>query len=585
MTNCINLIILFVSGILGIITNKSVYGTSGTIVSFILFLLQLLENHKIQSIKWFSYVGFDFNISYKFATVEILLCIFIHIILICLYSAKTAISYEPATTRKLGILNIFLCFMCNAILTNNIILFFVSIEALGLLSSILVSVEKNSEKEAKTVFSINKFASIIFLIGCTILIFETKSFEISAINARQISKFTVIVLLISCFCKGAQIPFASWLIDASKANICASILMHAGTIVSVGIIFISKFSSIFEQYFVIKQLMIYVGLLTTTYMSCMALRFNNIKKIIACLTISSAGIMFITCGLGSYSLAMLCFICHTFFKSLLFLAFAYLISAMSGEKNINVIGGIAKASPKVADCIWISSIFASGFPFLASFFPKIALSWTLDNSGHIVTSIILALSSIMNIIAIIRMISGTLYDKPNMNELTYEMATKSNKYNFYPFWILCIATMCIPFYMWLLYQNGGLCLESKEIIFQMDSFAYIKYSVSVILTIAISIRLFDKFKDLEKIELIMLSSEKSNHENVITKTYEKCLKVIDNFCTMVAYKLNNEPFRLIYYFGTFLNKQHIVCFDKHVNWILSGIAMCIIVAFLKMVIN
>ena len=581
MTNCITLIILFVSGILGIITNKSVYGKSGTIASFILFLPQLFEHHKIQLVKWFSYVGFDFNISYKFTTVEVLLCLFIHIILICIYYAKTAISYETSTPRKLGILNIFLCFMCNAILTNNIILFYVSVETLGLLSSILVSIEKNSEKEATKIFSINKFASIIFLVGCSILIFETKSFDISAINEMQISKFTAIMLLISCFCKGAQIPFSSWLIDASKANICASILMHAGTIVSIGIIFIAKFSFIFNQHFVIKQFMIYVGLLTTTYMSFMALRFNNIKKVIACLTASSAGIMFIICGTGSYSLAILYFICHTFFKSLLFLAFAYLISAMSGEKNINIIGGIAKSAPKVADCIWISFILASGFPFLASFFPKIALSWTLENSGNIVTSIILFLSGIMNIIAIIRMISGTLYDKPNMNELTYEMATKSNKYNFYPFWMLCIATLCIPFYMWILYQEGGLCLGNKEIILRCISFYYVKYFVSFLLTIAISIRLFNKYKNLER----MITIEDSNQMHDITTIFNKCFEVIDNFCKKIAYKLNNEPFQLIYFFGSCLNKKHMVCLDTHINWMLSGIAICVIVAIFTMVIN
>ena len=562
------------------------YGALFSACSFVPLLF--LKPHTIK-INWFNISNLNFDLSFNFWESEILLCLIITLILVCLYFARPISFFDDSIERKFGVLNIFLFFMCGAILSDNILQFYIGIEALGLISTILVSLEKNADKEATKVFMFNKFASLIFLVAVVLIVLETKSFDISDIRkfclSEESSKLFIpaCLLLVSCFCKGTQFPFSHWLIDAVKANMFASILIHAGTIVAVGIIFIAKFYFIFDCFPILKIVMLTVGLFTSFWMACCALVHNDIKKIIACLTSSSAGIMFIACGLGGYSLAILYFICHAFFKSMLFLSFAYLISSMSGEKCLDHLGGLAKMAPKITDIVWTSFLFAAGFPFLSGFFAKISLMGTIDISDMDFLAIGIIAINMIAITAIFRMLFRSLYGETLADDQTLSRASKSNEYDMKPFWFLACFSIFGSFTIWTVFEWGDLHFGKAGIVYIWNSMDYMVEIFSSISQIAIAILLllmYEKYSTrymengIGPAISIFRQNEIYKIFNIVLRETLKFIMGIFNLVQNYTIReINKCSFRSIYQTGNFLINKHRSLLRYHAVWLLLGITV------------
>lgn len=485
--------------------------------------------------------------------------------------------------------------MCLAILSDNIFQFYVAIEALGIISAFLVGLEKYADKQSSKVYLFNKFASLLFLCGISLIAIKSGGFEIDKIKQiYAISKdkllFPSCLLLISCFCKGAQLPFSYWLLHATKANIFASILIHAGTIVAIGIIFITKFYFIFEAYPILKSIMIGVGLYTSFWMTCCSLANNNIKKIIACLTASSAGIMFISCGIGGYSLALLYFICHAFFKSLIFLSFAYLISAMSEEHNLIKFGGLAKLAPKVADMILVSFLFAIGFPFLSGFFAKLSFVETVELTDMSFISTTNTIVNIITIMAMIRMLVKSLYGKAKADDITLSRASTSENYNTVSFWLLAFIALLGSFTIWSVYEWGDLHFGYGGLVYVRTAEDYAFEAIFNTLQIGVSallIILLGKYSNLNYIvSKIAYALFKKNgiyefFSSFADKTMMYSMKLFNNLTQKMFDIVNAELFYMVFYTGRNLVKIHKSIFYSHVCWIILGIIITLIITAIR----
>ncbi len=343
-------------------------------------------------------------------------------------SANMEISNNIKQTNILKLLNIFSFAMCFAICSNSIWQFYISIELLGLISSVFVGIEK-CNKQATVVYVYNKFASIIFLFGTILYL----------INHPKYNELSIICFIVACLCKSAQLPFSNWLIIATHANTLASILIHCATIIGVGIIFIYKFHYLLEQYSYLSQIILAISLLTSIIYPIVALYETNIKKIIACLTISSTGTMFTLCALKQYSISINYFLCHAFFKSLLFLVFAYYIDYFKTKdirqfynlKYLNTVGLIALFS-----CI--------GVPPFIGFFPKLLINEAIDL--RIIKLFVEISNCLMNIVIFKLYLQ---YLKANKNSI-------SEKFNIKPISVLIICSIIYGFT--ILY-----CIAGKDI--------------------------------------------------------------------------------------------------------------------------
>jgi NADH-quinone oxidoreductase subunit L len=115
-----------------------------------------------------------------------------------------------------------------------------------------------------------------------------------------------------------------------------------------------------------------VGLATSILGATIALKQNDIKKVLAYSTVSQLGYMFLALGVGAYSTGVFHVMTHAFFKALLFLAAGSVIHAMGGEQDIRKMGGLNRL--KITSITFlIGCIAIAGVPPFSGFFSKDAI--------------------------------------------------------------------------------------------------------------------------------------------------------------------------------------------------------------------
>ena len=587
MIQTLPLILLLLSGIFCVVFGFSRISKYGCFLAMILFSACLfLQPHSI-SCEIFKIEEIDFNLSMSFNQIEMFICAIICAILFCLHITKPN---NKSLNKTFGLLNVFAFFMCFCVVSTNLFQFFIGVEALGIISAILVGISDGAHKNSTKTFVFNKFASLVFLIAiCFIAInFDTIQFDEikDACESGDTQKLAIpaALLLISCLCKGAQIPFSHWIIDASKANIFASILLHSATLVAIGIIFITKCYFIFEAFPYLKMVMIVVGISTAFWMSCCSLFHNNIKRIMACSTSASIGIMFVSCGIGEYSLALLYFICHAFFKSMLFLSFSYVIHAMSNEQNILKMGGLSKLIPNVSDVVWISFLSAVGFPFFVGFFAKMSFLGSLQLSNRTSLAIFSIVINIISIIAIFKMIVISMYGKTRADEATISRVSVYNSTSLSSFWMLIIFAVLGSFAAWSMYEWGVLHFGFGGIIYARELFDCFVENVIEMVQIAIAIMLVLLLKNKSKKTYRRKISDffkevfKTNRlcsmlTQLIKRTILGLFAFISNMDNLLSKSINNHLFKTIYSFGINMGYLHRDLVFSHTAWILIGIIL------------
>ena len=101
-----------------------------------------------------------------------------------------------------------------------------------------------------------------------------------------------------------------------------------------------------------------------------ALRQNDIKKVLAYSTVSQLGYMFLALGSGAYVAAVFHVMTHAFFKALLFLGSGSVIHAMSGQQDIRFMGGLKNKLPTTYWTFLVGCLAIAGIVPFSGFFSK-----------------------------------------------------------------------------------------------------------------------------------------------------------------------------------------------------------------------
>ena len=113
-----------------------------------------------------------------------------------------------------------------------------------------------------------------------------------------------------------------------------------------------------------------IGISTALLAATIAIKQNDIKKVLAYSTVSQLGYMFLGLGVGAYSGAVFHVITHAFFKALLFLGAGSVIHAMHHEQDIRKMGGLKAKLPITHLTFLIGCIAIAGVPPFSGFFSK-----------------------------------------------------------------------------------------------------------------------------------------------------------------------------------------------------------------------
>ena len=281
--------------------------------------------------------------------------------------------------RFFAYLNLFLASMLILVLGGNLLTLFLGWELVGLSSYLLIGFwfEKAAYgSAAKKAFITNRVGDVSFMVAMflTFAVFGTLEFRGIIDNADTLASGTafalVLLLLGGAAAKSAQIPLYVWLPDAMAGPTPVSALIHAATMVTAGVYLTVRLSPVLIQSVAAMTIIAWIGALTALMAALIAVRQDDIKKILAYSTVSQLGFMFIGVGTGAFREGIFHLVTHAFFKGLLFLAAGSVMHAMANRTDAWQMGGLRKAMPITFWTSLVAWLAISGIPPFAGFFSK-----------------------------------------------------------------------------------------------------------------------------------------------------------------------------------------------------------------------
>jgi NADH-quinone oxidoreductase subunit L len=300
--------------------------------------------------------------------------------LIHLYSTAYMHEEEPMHFgRYFAYLNLFVFSMLLLVLGGNYVVMFIGWEGVGLCSYLLIGFwfkNNNYNAAAKKAFIMNRIGDLGFLLAVFWLIVKlgTVSYAsvFAAVSQLSVTDITIIttLLFVGAMGKSAQIPLYTWLPDAMAGPTPVSALIHAATMVTAGIYMIARSNILYTMAPATQTLVAVIGLSTAIFAATIALKQNDIKKVLAYSTVSQLGYMFLGLGVGAYTGAVFHVMTHAFFKALLFLGAGSVIHAMHHEQDITKMGGLKSKLPITHITFLLGCIAIAGVPPFSGFFSK-----------------------------------------------------------------------------------------------------------------------------------------------------------------------------------------------------------------------
>ena len=104
-----------------------------------------------------------------------------------------------------------------------------------------------------------------------------------------------LLLFVGATGKSAQIPLYTWLPDAMAGPTPVSALIHAATMVTAGIYMIARSNALYSLAPLTLNIVAIIGAATALFAATIALRQNDIKKVLAYSTVSQLGYLFLVC--------------------------------------------------------------------------------------------------------------------------------------------------------------------------------------------------------------------------------------------------------------------------------------------------
>ncbi|MYG00551.1 NADH-quinone oxidoreductase subunit L [Candidatus Poribacteria bacterium] len=294
---------------------------------------------------------------------------------------------DEGYTRYFAYLNLFVFAMLILVLGNNYLMMFVGWEGVGLCSYLLIGFwyEKQTATDAgKKAFIVNRIGDFGFLLGMFTLFAAFGSLDFVSIFDKaeagtidivfgETTKFTLIVatllLFVGAIGKSAQLPLYVWLPDAMEGPTPVSALIHAATMVTAGVYMIAR-SAVLYNLAGTGWVVAWIGVLTALFAAVIALKQNDIKRILAYSTVSQLGYMFVGVGVGAYASGIFHLVTHAFFKGLMFLTAGSVMHAMANELDIRKMGGLRNKLPITHATFLVGALAIAGAPFLSGFWSK-----------------------------------------------------------------------------------------------------------------------------------------------------------------------------------------------------------------------
>ena len=195
---------------------------------------------------------------------------------------------DPRFVWYFALLSFFAAAMLALVLTDNLLVFYVTWELVGLGSYLLIGFwyeRRPAAEAAKKAFVTTRVADVALLTGILVLFKAAGTFELAEIvtgaQAGTISHTSLTLggtlIVIGAMGKSAQAPFHVWLPDAMEGPTPVSALIHAATMVAAGVYLVARMLPVLESSPGVLQFLALVGLITAVLGAVLAFVQNDIK--------------------------------------------------------------------------------------------------------------------------------------------------------------------------------------------------------------------------------------------------------------------------------------------------------------------
>ena len=316
---------------------------------------------------------------------------------------------------------------------SNLAMFFLGIETLSIALYILAGSSRldiKSNEAGMKYFLMGSFASGFILFGICLIYGAMGSFDVIEISSASLSAelpewfpIGVILIVIGMLFKIAAVPFHFWAPDVYEGSPSLVTATMSTLVKVVAIATLYKLVTAlnlnlsFENQEILTSFQLIVVIITIasmTFGNIMALRQNNVKRMLAFSGISHAGFMLMALLTVANSSTTLLYYTSAYALAGI-AAFAVIIAVTKDKDNEDIVNfnGLGKTNPLMAAVLTGALLSMAGIPIFSGFFAKFMLFTQTIQAGYLVVVIAGVINSIISVGYYFKLILAMYTKEPN----------------------------------------------------------------------------------------------------------------------------------------------------------------------------
>lgn len=300
--------------------------------------------------------------------------------------------------------------------TGDIFNMFVFFEVFLLASYVLITLggTKIQVQEGFKYLLFNIIASNFFILGVAYLYSVMGSLNFADIhiklegydgNLAIISIISVVFLLVFAS-KAGLFPFYFWLPGSYNAPPIPILVLFGSLLTKVGVYAIARTYSLFfiDNVAFTHQMLMMIAVASIIMGSIGAIAYTDMKKIIIYNIIIAVGVIVLGLSMMDQSgtIGAMYYLIHDMIiKAVLFMLVGFIIYR-TGETRFDKVGGLIKIHPWIGWMFFIATLALAGVPPLSGFYGKFYILQSLIENNHIISAVVLLLSSLAVLYSVIR---------------------------------------------------------------------------------------------------------------------------------------------------------------------------------------
>ena len=358
--------------------------------------------------------------------------------------------------RFFAYMSLFAFSMLTLVMAGNYLLLYLGWEAVGLCSYYLIGFFYHKPEAAaagKKAFIVNRVGDFGFGLGVMLIFVTFGTLDYAGVfeqvGAGGAGSGTLIAIALLLFMgamgKSAQFPLHVWLPDAMEGPTPVSALIHAATMVTAGVYLVARSAVIFASAPAALLVVGAIGTFTAIFAAIIGICQKDIKKVLAYSTVSQLGYMFMALGVGAWSVAIFHLMTHAFFKALLFLGAGSVIHALSGEQDMDKMGGLWKRVPATYLTLMAGALALSGILPFAGFWSKDEILGSVWRDGKYLFWVVGLVAAFITAFYTFRLIFLTFFGKSRADKKTQKHVHESPWSMIVPLVVLALGALLAGF--------------------------------------------------------------------------------------------------------------------------------------------